>query len=170
MKFKNYEIRKATESDCKELAAVKLQVWETTYRGIYSDAKIDGYNYTEQEEKFKYLANSKDQHLYIATLNEKIVGYMCYGKALRPFKTYKNEIILFYILKEHQGQGLGRALFDFGYTKLKEMGTNQFIISCNKYNIPAQGFYAKMGGKLIHTDDDNENKSLPQVKFLYQIN
>ena len=170
MEFKNYIIRKATKDDCNELAVLKRQVWETTYRGIYSDTKIDSYNYAEQEEKFKKLVKSRTQHLYIATFNETPIAYMCYGESLRPFRTYKNEIILFYIQKEHQGQGLGRALFNLGVESLRKMGTNQFIISCNKYNHPAQGFYEKMGGKLVHIDDDNEDKSIPQVKYLYQIN
>ena len=26
-----------------------------------------------------------------------------------------------------------------------------------------------MGGKIIHIDEDNEDKSIPQVKFLYKI-
>jgi ribosomal protein S18 acetylase RimI-like enzyme len=170
MEFKNYTIRLATLDDCKDLSVLKRQVWETTYRGIYSDEKIDGYNYESQEEKFKNLVKSKKQHLYIATQNNNVVAYMCYGESLRPFKTYKNEIILFYIQKEHQGVGLGRALFEVGYNELKKLGTNQFIISCNKYNHPAQGFYEKMGGKLVHIDEDNNDKSIPQVKYLYQIN
>lgn len=169
MKYLDYEIIPATLEDCKEIAKVKRQVWETTYRGIYSDAKIDGFNYEEQEEKFKKLVLSKKQDLFVAKQNGNIVAYICTGEPLRPFKTYNREIILFYILKEHQGKGLGRALYDFAYNKLKEIGTNQFIISCNKYNLPARGFYEKMGGKMVHEDEDQDEKSIPQVKFLYQI-
>lgn len=169
MKYLDYIVLPATLDDCKEIAVVKRQVWETTYRGIYSDKKIDGYNYFEQEEKFKKLVLSKKQELFVAKHNDNIVAYICIGEPLRPFKTYNREIILFYILKEHQGKGLGRFLFNFAYDKLKQKGTNQFIISCNKYNLPARFFYEKMGGKPIHEDDDMEEKSIPQVKFLYQI-
>ena len=169
MNYLDYEIKPATVDDCKEIAIVKRKVWETTYRGIYNDAKIDGFNYDEHAEKFKKLVLSKKQELFIARQNDSIVAYICIGEPLRPFKTYNREIILFYILKEHQGKGLGRALFEFAYRKLKEKGTNQFIISCNKYNLPARGFYEKMGGKPVHEDEDMEEKSIPQVKFLYQI-
>ena len=44
---------------------------------------------------------------------------------------------------------------------------DEFFISCNKYNYNARKFYEKMGGILIHEDDDNEDKSLVQVKYLY---
>jgi hypothetical protein len=41
----DYVIRLATEKDCNELARVKHNCWETTYRGIYSDEKIDNFDY-----------------------------------------------------------------------------------------------------------------------------
>ena len=37
----NYTIRLATEKDCDTLSRLKQQVWDETYRGIYSDEKID---------------------------------------------------------------------------------------------------------------------------------
>jgi hypothetical protein len=44
-----------------------------------------------------------------------------------------------------------------------------FIVSCNKYNLGAQEFYKKMGGEIVHIDEDHRNKSRPQVKFLFNI-
>lgn len=43
------------------------------------------------------------------------------------------------------------------------------FVCCNKYNVPAQKFYERMGGSIIHIDDDNEDMSIPQIKFLYKI-
>ena len=77
---------------------------------------------------------------------------------------------LLYLLKSCQGTGLGRKLFNIAYNKIKENGYKEFFISCNKYNYSAQKFYEKMGGKIIRIDEDNEDKSIPQVKFLYKIN
>ena len=48
-----YEIRKANYSDCQKLSLLKREIWETTYRGIYPDEKINNYNYAENEIKFK---------------------------------------------------------------------------------------------------------------------
>ena len=50
------------------------------------------------------------------------------------------------------------------------LSINLFLISCNKYNLPAQGFYEKMGGKKVYIDDDMGNKSIPQIKYEYIIN
>ena len=49
----NYIIRLATEDDCNELAKLKHKVWQTTYRGIYSDDKIDDFDYEKSINSFK---------------------------------------------------------------------------------------------------------------------
>ena len=83
MNYLDYEIKPATVDDCKEIAIVKRKVWETTYRGIYNDAKIDGFNYDEHAEKFKKLVLSNKQELFIARQNDSIVAYICIGEPLR---------------------------------------------------------------------------------------
>ena len=40
----DYEIRLAVLSDARRLAEVKIACWETTYRGIYPDSKLDNYD------------------------------------------------------------------------------------------------------------------------------
>ena len=61
------------------------------------------------------------------------------------------------------------SMFEFAKNKIKQTGAKQFFVSCNKFNHNAQKFYEKMGGKIIHIDEDNEDKSLPQITFLYEI-
>ena len=38
-----FDIVKATTEMCREIALVKKSVWESSYRGIYPDTKIDGF-------------------------------------------------------------------------------------------------------------------------------
>ena len=40
----NYVIRLAIEKDCDTLSRLKQRMWDETYRGIYSDEKIDELN------------------------------------------------------------------------------------------------------------------------------
>lgn len=42
------EIRLAREEDCRSLALLKRRVWESTYRGIYPNDKLDKYNLPAQ--------------------------------------------------------------------------------------------------------------------------
>lgn len=168
--MEDYNIRLATENDCYELSKLKHEVWNTTYRGIYPDEKIDNFDFGKNKNKFVEIINNPEIELYVVEHNGKLVGYMDYGTPHRPFENYNQEIGLLYLSKDCQGAGLGRKLFNIAYDKIKEKGYKEFFISCNKYNYPSQKFYKKMGGKIIHIDEDNEDRSIPQVKFLYKIN
>ena len=164
-----YIIRLAKLEDCHELSRLKHQVWDETYRGIYPDEKIDNFDYDKHEEKFKNIVNNPDIELYVVESNNELVGYMDCGVPLRPYKDYKQEIGLLYLLRKCQKTGLGKKLFNMGYDIIKNNGYNEFFISCNKYNINAQEFYKVMGGELVEIDEDNIDKSIPQVKFVYKI-
>ena len=165
----NYIIRLANQNDCKELSELKHQVWTETYRGIYSDEKIDNFDYLKNEKYFLDIINDKSIDLYIVEDQNKIVGYMSCGTPLRPYKDYKQDVGLLYILQKYQRKGIGKELFNIAYRRIKENGYKKFFISCNKYNTSAQAFYKKMGGIIDCIDDDDIDKSLPQIKFIYKI-
>ena len=94
---------------------------------------------------------------------------MDYGIPIRPYKDYNQEIGLLYLLKEYQRKGIGKELFNIACNRIKENGYNEFFICCNKYNINAQEFYKKMGGIIDETDEDNNDKSIPQIYYIYKI-
>jgi ribosomal protein S18 acetylase RimI-like enzyme len=151
------------------LSHIKKEIWETTYRGIYSEEKLNNYDYDKQEQKFKDIINNPDINLYVTIDSNQIIGYMSEGKPYRPFKDFKQEIGLLYVLKEYQGKGIGKKLFDLAFNSIKDKGYKEFFISCNKYNYNAQQFYLKMGGEIIHIDEDKDDKSEAQVKIYYKI-
>lgn len=162
-------IRKAFIKDCEELSKLKKEVWETTYRGIYSNDKIDKYNLENQTHKFRDLVNNHEINLFVVIFDNQIIGYMSVGKPIRPFKYYEQEIGLLYILQKYQGKGIGKRLFKMAYDLIKEKNFKCFFISCNKYNYNSQKFYQKMGGKIVQVDNDDIDKSKPQIKFHYDI-
>lgn len=161
------EISIVSYEDCRSLALLKRIVWETTYRGIYPDEKIDKYDVDLNENKFKNMIKEQSQRLFVILSDSKIIGYISCGKIMRAFDKHTHDIGLLYLLKEYQGKGIGRQMFEFAKKELKNQGITEFIVSCNKYNIPAQQFYKKMGGQIIKIDEDNKDKSIPQVKFQF---
>lgn len=163
-------IRKANLKDCEELARLKLTIWKQTYSDIYPKEKFENYDFEKNIEKFKTLVNREDIELMVVEEDKKLLGYLSFGTPIRPFKDYSKEIGLFYLEKKIRGKGYGRKLFEMAKEELKKQGTKEFFISCNKYNIPARGFYEKMGGILVQEDEDNDfDKSLVQVKYHYSI-
>jgi len=164
----NFSIMKCKKAMCPELAKVKFETWKTTYHYIYDESKFLNFDFSLQEQRFKKLINSKDYELLVAIHNDRIIGYMCVGKSPhRP--NGKSEIYLLYVLKEFQGLGVGRAFFNLGKEIIKNKGETQFYVFCNKYNKPAQKFYEKMGGIVTQIDEDNIDKSIPQIGYLFHI-
>lgn len=162
-------IREAKTSDCGALARLKRRVWEETYRGIYPDEKLDNFDEDAQAQAFADLLVREDVRLFVAEAGDEIIAYMACGAPRRPFGDFKQEIGLLYVRKDHQGQGLGRRLFSLGKAKIAESGAQKFFISCNLYNLPARGFYEKMGGVLAGVFLDGNDKSNAQVKYVYRI-
>lgn len=162
----NYIIRTATEEDAYELSKLKLKIWNQVYIDIYPKYKFDNYDIDKNKDKFITIMNNPNINLLVVEVDNKIIGYMSYGEPYRKYKDYKQEIGLLYLDQEYPKIGLGTKLFNIAYEAImKEY--DEFFISCNKYNYNARKFYEKMGGILIHEDDDNEDKSLVQVKYLY---
>lgn len=165
----NITYMEAEIDDCYEIAKLKGEVWNSTYRGIYSDEKINNYDVQRNEQTFIKIVNNPSVTLFVAKDGEKIIGFMSCGEPYRLYLNYKQEIGLLYILKQYQGHGVGKKLFNLGKETIKKSGYSEFFISCNKYNANALEFYKKMGGIIVHIDSNKDDKSESQVKFHYQI-
>ncbi len=145
----NIEYRKAGVEDCRAIAELKRIVWDTTYRGIYSDEVLANYDVESNERTFRQIVNNPDIEIYVATDNERIVGFMTCGKPYRMFAHYEQEMGLLYILKAYQRQGIGRRFFDIARKQVKDAGYSEFVVAVNSKNTDAIQFYISMGGEII---------------------
>ena len=157
-----FTYRKALLEDCLDLAILKGQVWNTTYKGIYPDEKLSGYDIAKNESIFRNIVCNPDIELFVALDNQKIVGLMTCGKPYRPFMVFQQEIGLLYILKEYQRQGIGKTFFELAKKQVKANGYTEFFLSVNSNNFDAQKFYEAMGGVTIYQDDVS-------IKYSYQV-
>ncbi|HBA37709.1 MAG TPA: hypothetical protein DCY94_03215, partial [Firmicutes bacterium] len=152
--------------EAEALSHIKRQAWDETYRGIYPDEKIDNFDYDKNRETFIKMINNPDISFFVLMYADKIVGYMSTGKSRNPYRDYEQEISVLYILKEHQGKGLGSLLFKIGKGEIFKKGFDRFFISCNRLNYKAQEFYKKLGGIILSDEDLTENGD-SQIHFHY---
>lgn len=163
------EIRLAKIEECMEIAKVKQSSWATTYRGIYKDEIIDNFDYDKSAKTFEKIIHSDSNDLYVAVVDGRIVGFMSVGAMHHPYLDYEVELGMLYLLEKVRGEGIGSMFFALAVDSFKRKGYKEFIVSCNKYNEKALNFYKKMGCKIIHVDDDMEDRRYPQVKLLYRL-
>ena len=167
MKVITYRI--AEEKDCYEIAKLKGEVWNTTYRGIYSDDSLDNYDIERNQQTFEKIVKNPKTSLYIAENAERIVGFISFGEPYRPFNHYEQDIGLLYILKEYQKMGIGKKLFSIAKDDIRNNGYNEFFVSVNTSNKNAIDFYTAMGGNIIHIDESKEDKEEEQMKIHYTL-
>ena len=141
------EMVKASPSDARVLAQTRRMVWEETYRGIYSDAMLDDYDvdfYTVRDQK---RMEDPKQVYYLFMDGKTCVGYFSFGPY--HYGTYKDFSLCLnnlYIVKTHQGRGLGNRAFDVIRQYCRDRGIRRFFCGCNANNLPAVEFYRHMGG------------------------
>lgn len=149
----NIEIRKAKLKEAKEIVDINVKEWRSTYSTILPEEIIKNVesNIEERVTKFEnYIKN--DNNIFVALVDDKIVGYDSYGKARNEDKTNCGEIYACYILDEYHGLGIGRMLVVKAMEELLKEGFTTLVTGCLDGN-PANEFHKSIGGVYITTSD-----------------
>lgn len=145
-----YLIRESKRDDAYGIMHVVTLAWNETYKDIVPDDFLKKLKKNEAERaKRHYNAfGNTDYKELVLEIDNKIVGFVRYGKA--EDKDFNNcgEIIALYILKKYQGYGYGKELVEKAKLELKKRGFNNMIIACLKEN-PTNSFYEHIGGKYV---------------------
>lgn len=143
-------IRKAVLNDAKGIAKVHVDSWRTTYKNIIPDEFLNNLSYQRREEL--WINNIPKGNVFVAE-NDKgeIVGFSSGGiERSGKYKEYQGELSSIYILKEFQGQGIGKALTNPVIRELEKLGINSMLVFVLEEN-GSRLFYEKIGGKIIDT-------------------
>ncbi|MBE6984123.1 MAG: GNAT family N-acetyltransferase [Ruminococcaceae bacterium] len=161
--------KKATYDDLPTLAATRQKVWATTYRGIYADEMIDHFDHAWHIARDRRRMEDPKQDFYLVMDDDVCVGYFYFGTPHVDYKDFTFCLNSLYFLREYRGRGLGRRVFNFVRSVCRERGIDKFFNGCNVHNLPAQGFYRKMGGVVGKIDDGHTNKAEDQMYFEYNL-
>jgi GNAT superfamily N-acetyltransferase len=144
-------IRDANLQDAQGIAHVHVSSWRETYKGLLPDAYLANLsveqrtrNWTRTFEQIK----TGDSICVAETEDRRIVGFSFAGKNRNAEYDYDGEIYAIYLLKEFQGKGTGRKLFEASVERLRSNGFNSMMLWVLRDN-PTLGFYKRMGGALV---------------------
>lgn len=142
-------IRKAKRNDSEAIIDVNIKTWLDTYKGIISDDFLQSRVEARQQsiDKCRNTVEEND-NVYVAILDDKLVGISSFGKSkIQKYYNY-GEIYSLYVLKDYQKRGIGKAILFKAIEDLQHQGYKGIIVSCIKKN-PSNKFYIKMGGRII---------------------
>lgn len=170
--MKNFIIRNATIKDCKKIAEIKIEGWQTAYRGIIDDDFLDSMD-KEQEIKKRRTNIENGVNIIVGELNNEVIGFCLYRNYIKDPEKYPNancEISSLYVKSTLKRKGIGTKLMQHVIQKLQNQGKTKMILGCLKENYPSRAFYEKMGGKPLKFEKITfGNKGYEEVIYEYDI-
>lgn len=160
-----FNIRKALLSDVREIARVHVDCWKTTYTNIIPNEYIRKLTYEKREKLWEQVI--PNGNVFVAEDdNGQVIGFADGGiERTGEYKDYKGEMYSIYILKNYQGQGVGRQLIHAVVCELIELGLHSMIVWVLKDNTSCH-FYEKMGGKTVASKTiDFSGKKLMELAY-----
>ena len=144
-------IREASHSDANGIAKVHVDCWRSTYDGIVPADFLADLSYHESEKFWHEVLTDSDMpgFVYIAVNDAgQIVGYIAGGPEREGNRLYEGEFYSIYILKEFQGQGIGRSLIAAASEKLLQSGLKSVMLWTFAVN-PYREFFEALGGEVV---------------------
>ncbi|MGD8371298.1 MAG: GNAT family N-acetyltransferase [Syntrophobacterales bacterium] len=144
-------IREATQSDANGIAKVHVDCWRSTYDGIVPGDFLADLSYLKAEKFWNDVLIDSDLQgfVYVAENDAgQIVGYIAGGPEREGNRPYEGEFYSIYILKEFQGQSIGRSLIAAASKKLLQSGLKSVMLWTFAVN-PYRGFFESLGGQVV---------------------
>jgi GNAT superfamily N-acetyltransferase len=135
-------VRRATINDAPALARVHIQSWLETYAGLMPRSLLDRITVEGRQRQWEQ-AFRHDNDVLVADRDDDIVGFASIGSPRDP--DVDLELFTLYLLKAHQGRGIGKALWDAALETARTRGANTLGLWVLETN-PTRGFYEHQGG------------------------
>lgn len=134
--------RLATSDDVPALAALHVQAWEETYRGLVPPSEFARRNLAQRLQVWGAVIGANKPLSYIPNIG---FAYVAAQREDDLQDRYPLELYSFYILRHAHGSGAAQALLKHA------LGPDHlpFTASVLKGNNRAVRFYAKIGGQVI---------------------
>jgi GNAT superfamily N-acetyltransferase len=155
-------VRPAVAADAPGMAAVQVQSWQETYRGLVADRILDRPDFVEQRERFwksPFGITASEGRAAVAVRNELIIGIASSGPPRDADATWPTELYVLYLLADAHGSGAGARLLESVVTT---PGASLWVADPNPR---AQAFYRRHG---FRPDGVAKNEGIPEIRMVRQ--
>lgn len=157
-KIKEIQLRRATVADAEAIAAIRIEGWRTTYRGMIPDSYLAEMDMNENVLHWRTILQAlpvKEDSLcvYVAVSEDEIVGFVSAMKLPEPKLDKDSEINAIYIRPQWQRCGIGKRMLHKAARSLQAMGCTSCVIWVIDGNSQARNFYEELGGEILIEQD-----------------
>ncbi|MBI1835540.1 MAG: GNAT family N-acetyltransferase [Burkholderiales bacterium] len=152
--MKEIQLRRATVFDAEAIAAIRIEGWRTSYRGMIPDSYLDEMDMNENVLHWRTILQAlpvKEDALcvYVAVSEDEIVGFVSAMKLAEPKLDKQGEINAIYIRPQWQRCGIGKRMMHKAARSLQAMGCQSCVIWVIDGNAQARNFYEELGGEIL---------------------
>lgn len=169
----SYEIRYNRLEDQEQMAHIKVDSWNETYKGIIDDDYLASLDYQVQTDRY---IDSFDEYKYsvlvaVEKTTNKVIGYSCFSTTQNEFVPSSDcELVSLYLAPGYTGKGVGKSLFRETIKILKGYNKRNMLVWCIKENKNAIKFYQKLGGnKVTEKFAKIGSRVYPEYGFMFDI-
>lgn len=164
-----FVIRPAKVGDASAIAQVQVDTWRTAYKDLMSAETLANMSVEQSTANWQHGIQRDGRICYVATVDDVVVGFAygarCRDEALEA-QGFDGEIYALYVRDAQQNNGVGRRLINASAQELYATGYTSMAIWVLKSNMPARGFYEKMGGIFIEEKTINvRGQDLVEVAY-----
>ena len=157
-KIKEIQLRKANLADAEAIAAIRIEAWRTTYRGMIPDTYLDNMQMEENVLQWRTIlqalpAKEESLRVYVAISDDEVIGFVSVIKLPESKLGKDGEINAIYIRPQWQRCGIGKRMMHKAARSLQEMGCHGCVIWVIDGNSPARNFYEELGGEILIEQD-----------------
>lgn len=154
-------VRAASVGDAPGMAAVHVQSWQETYRGLVADAVLDNPDFVQGRERdwVKAIAEAADGTSLIAVAVHAgvIIGIASAGEPRDDEANWPIELFVIYVLADFYGSGTGARLLD------QVIADRPAALWVADPNPRAQAFYRKHG---FRPDGAVKDDGIPEIRMV----
>jgi ribosomal protein S18 acetylase RimI-like enzyme len=138
--------------DAEAIERVRTDTWRVAYRGLMPDSLLDGLDYDATRRRAQMSALAPEQFVLVAEDGGAVVGFCIGGRSRPPEERFRGEVYAIYVLPQHHGRGIGRAMLQAAAKELVDRRFPSMIIWVLRENAPSRRFYERMGGTWVRDE------------------
>ena len=164
------DLRVAGAGDADTVAALHAASWRSAYRGILTDAYLDGDLAGERRAvwRSRLAAWKAGEETVLACIAGTVVGFCCFRVDADPL--WGTLVDNLHADPARRGLGVGRRLLRDAARRAGAAAPGRPVhLFCLAGNGAARGFYERLGGEVVERREDEEPDGLrhPVVRYAW---
>jgi len=145
------DYRAATVADAEALAELGAHTFTHTFGHLYDPDDLETFLQNHSPENWDKELSDPAFEVRVAECEGQLVGYVKLGPSALPIDTPRRAIELrqIYVLKDHHGSGLARALTEWAIDEVRDQGFEELYLTVYKDNHRARRFYDRHGFEVV---------------------